>query len=189
MLNLAQAVYLAAEDAPEGIDLILPATEELIAGIVAFAIVFLGFWFLIRPKMSAMLEARQQAITGQLTHAEEVKTEAESLLNDYRQQLAEARTEANRIVEEAREQAETVRSDIVTKAEAEADERRRRAEEEIAAERDRLAGALQVRFRDLSLEVAQKAVRESVDRETQQRLIDAAIDDIGGLRLGEGETA
>jgi F-type H+-transporting ATPase subunit b len=181
----AQVVLWAAETAeePSGIDLILPATEELIAGIIAFAIVFVGFWFLVRPKMSEMLAARQQAIAGQLAHAEEAKSEAESLLEDYRTQLAQARQEANEIVEQARQQAEAVRADVLAKADAEAAERRRRAEEEIAAERERLASSLQTAFTEFSLDVAQKAVKGTVDAEAQRRLIDATIAEMGGLRL------
>ncbi len=182
----AQVVYLAAaEEEPEGIDLVLPEFNELIAGIIAFGIVFLAVWLWARPAIKRALEARQQAIAGQLTHAEEAKAEAESLLEDYRRQLAQAREEANRIVEEARRQAETVRADIVAKADVEADERRRRADEEIAAERARLASVLQNQFRDFSLELAQRAVAQSVDREAQLRLIDATIADIGGLRLSK----
>ena len=45
MINLlAQVAYWAAEEGeapPEGIDLVIPAIEELIAGIIAFGIVFL----------------------------------------------------------------------------------------------------------------------------------------------------
>jgi len=42
MLRIAAAIQIiAAEEEPEGIDLILPETKELIAGIIAFAIVFL----------------------------------------------------------------------------------------------------------------------------------------------------
>jgi F-type H+-transporting ATPase subunit b len=184
MLNLfAQVVYLAAEEEPEGIDLVIPEMNELIGGIIAFGIVFAAVWIWARPAIARALEARQQAIAGQLTHAEEAKAEAESLLEDYRRQLAQAREEANRIVEEARRQAEAVKADIVAKAQAEVAEQRRRADEEIDAEWSRLSAALQDRFKDFSLELAQRAVRQTVDRDAQKALIDAAIADIGTLRL------
>ena len=68
----------------------LPHPEELIAGILAFLIVFFFVWRRALPTISKTLEARQQAISGQLADAEESKREAESLLADYRAQLAEA---------------------------------------------------------------------------------------------------
>ena len=191
MLNLfAQVVYLAAAEGeePEGIDLVIPEINELIGGVIAFAIVFAAVWIWGRPAIRRALENRQQAIAGQLEHAEEAKAEAQSLLEDYRQQLARAREEANRIVEQARHQAEGVRADLLAKAEAEAAERRRRADEEISAERERLAASLQDQFRDFSLEVAQRAVRQTIDRDAQLAIIDSTISEIGGLSLSpDGE--
>jgi F-type H+-transporting ATPase subunit b len=182
MQNLfAQVLYLAAEDEPEGIDLILPATEELIAGVIAFAIVFLGFWFLVRPRMSTMLAARQQAITGKLEEAEKAKGEAESLLEDYKAQLAEARVQAGSIVDEARQQAETVRSEIVSRAEAEAAETVSKAREEAASERERAAGAMRDEVASLSLAIAKKVVGDSVDEKTQRSLVDRYIDELEDL--------
>ena len=42
----------------------------------------------------------------------QTKAEAEKLPSEYKKQLADARSEANRIIEEARQQAEQVRKDI-----------------------------------------------------------------------------
>jgi F-type H+-transporting ATPase subunit b len=182
MLNLlAQVVYLAAEEEPEGIDLIIPATEELIAGIIAFAIVFGLVLWLWPKRIRPALEARREAIAGQLSEAEEAKVEAQSLLDDYRQQLNEARSEANRIVEDARQQGESVRSEIVARAESEAEEITRRAREEAGAERERAAAALRGEVAELSLDLAQRVVSESVDREAQQALVDQFISDLDGM--------
>jgi len=111
MLNAALSVILAAEEeeAGGGLELLLPPTAELIAGIIAFAVVFFFMWKWAWPAINRSLENRQQAIGGQLKEAEATKVEAQSLLDDYRSQLAEAKGEANRIVEEARARAETVR--------------------------------------------------------------------------------
>ena len=83
-------------------------------------IVFFFIWKFAGPAFNEMMENRQQAIKGDLEAAEAAKTEAESLREDYRQQLAGAREEATRIVEEARQAGESVKADIVAKAEVEA---------------------------------------------------------------------
>lgn len=182
MLNLfAQVLFLAAEEPPEGIDLVLPETNELIAGIIAFGIVFLAIWLWARPAISRALAARQDAITGQLQSAEQTKAEAESLLEDYRKQLADARGEANRIVEEARSTAETLRSEIVARAEAEAAEVNRRAREEADAEMARAEAQIRTEVAALSLALAQKVVAGSVDPNAQRALVDRYIDELGSL--------
>ena len=183
MMNLfAQVLYLAAaEEAPEGIDLVIPEMNELIGGVVAFGIVFAVVWFWGRPAIARALQARQDAISGQLQEAESAKAEAEGLLGDYRTQLASARTEANRIVEEARKQAESVKADIVAKAEADATEIVRKAREEAASEKDRVTASIRGEVASLSVELAQRAVKGTVDADAQRALVDRYIDELGSM--------
>lgn len=183
MLNLlAQVVYLAAEEAPpEGIDLVIPEIEELIAGIIAFSIVFILIWWKVRPAIAETLAARQEAITGQLTMAETAKQEAESLLDDYKKQLAQAKDEANTIVEDARQAADVLGTDLVDKAEAEAETIRGKARTDAGAEMERAAAQVKTQVATLSLELAQKVVAGSVDESAQRELVDRYIDDLGNL--------
>jgi len=184
MMNLlAQVVFLAAEgeDAPEGIDLVIPETEELIAGIIAFAIVFILIWWKVRPAIAETLAARQEAITGQLTEAETAKQEAEGLLEDYRQQLDRAKDEANQIVDDARQSADALRTDLVSKAEAEAESITTRAREEAVAEKERAAAQIRDEVAALSLTLAEKVVGDTVDAETQRSLVDRYIDELGDM--------
>lgn len=180
---LANALYLAAEEGeePEGIDLVLPATDELIIGIIAFGIVFFAVWRWLLPMIQRSLDARRDAITGRLTEAEGAKAEAEGLLADYRRQLAEARGEADRIVDDARRSAEAVKTDIVAKAEAEASEITRKARQEAAAEKERAAAAIRSEVAALSVAMARKAVAETVDEDAQRALVERYLAELDGM--------
>ena len=182
----AQLLFLfteAGEAAEEegGVRLLLPATEELIAGIIAFAIVFFFVWRFAVPVLNKTLAARQQAIKGELDAAEQAKVEAQSLLADYQQQLAGARTEATQIVEDARESGDGVKADIIARAETEAEQIKDRARSEIDAERQQVSGDLRRQVADLSLDVAEKVVGTSIDDDRQRELVDRYIDDLGGV--------
>ena len=182
MLRIAAAIQIiAAEEEPEGIDLILPETKELIAGIIAFGIVFLFVRLWAWPALQEMLENRRRAITGQLEEAEKVKGEAESLLADYQAQVAGAKTEANEIIEEARTTAESMKGEIISRAETEAASVLEKARADLASERSRAAAALQGDVADLSLDMAEKVVAGSIDREAQQALVERYLDELGGL--------
>ena len=178
MTNLLATAYLAAEEEAEGIDLLIPDISELIAGILAFSIIFLFAWKWVLPSINRTLEARREAITGQVTEAEKTKEEAESLLSDYRNQIANARTEANTIVDEAKATAELVRDDIVAKARAEADDITRKARDEAAAEKERAAAAIRSEIGTLSLELAQKATAGALDAKAHESLISQYLDDL-----------
>lgn len=178
---LILAAEEGAEESGEGIDLLIPETSELIAGILAFILIFIVVWKWALPALNAMLERRQHAVRADLESAEQAKQEAEALLKDYQAQLAGAREEANRIVEEARQSGESVRADIVARAEEEAAAIKQRAEEDVAGERDRLAASMQREVASLSLDVAEKVLGESLDGEAQRRLVDRYIQDLGGV--------
>ena len=178
------ALILAAEESEEsgGIDLLLPAAEELIAGVIAFSIVFFFIWKWAVPAFNTTLEARQAEIDAEVESAEKAKLEAESLLSDYREQMAGAKAEADEIVAEARTSGEAVKADIVARAEAEAEQIRSRAQDEISAERERVAGDLKRQVADLSMDVAERVVGESIDEDRQRQLVDRYIDDLGGVQ-------
>lgn len=183
MRLFAQVMLLAAEaeGSGGGVNLILPDIDELIAGIVAFLIVFGFIWFKGRHWISRMLTARQEAITGQLREAEQAKVEAETLLAERRKEVAGARDEANLIVEEGRRSAEAIRADILAKAKAESDELARRAREGIEADRERATEQVRDLVALLSLELAQKVVAGSVDAEAQEALVTRYIDELEGM--------
>jgi len=166
---------------PSGIDLLLPASSELIAGLIAFAIIFVFVWKWVLPVVDKRLAARQEAITSQLTAAEATKLEAESLLADYKQQVARARDDANRIVEDARRTAETHRSETTARADTEAAEIVRKAREEAAGEKQRAAGAIRDEVATLSLAVAAKAVAGAVDAKAHKKLVEQYIAELGAL--------
>jgi F-type H+-transporting ATPase subunit b len=184
MQLLTALAVLATEEGAEsggGLSLILPPTSELIAGVLAFLIVF---WFVGRralPMINRTLEARQQAITGQLTEAEESKKEAESLLADYRSQLAEAKTEGNRIIEEARVAGDQLKADIVARAEEEAAATLAKAREEAETEKARALAEARREVGQISVGLAEKIVGESLDGKVQQGLIDRYLEDLERL--------
>ncbi|MBP1632466.1 MAG: atpF [Acidobacteria bacterium] len=183
-MSLFMQVLILAQEAEEssgGVKLILPDIDELIAGIVAFLIVFGFIWFKGRHWISRMLTARQEAVTSQLREAEAAKVEAETLLTERRKEVAGARDEANRIVEESRRSAEAIKADILAKAKSETDESARRAREGIEADRERATEQVRDLVAVLSLELAQKVVAGSVDADAQQTLVDRYIDELEGM--------
>ncbi len=187
-MNSALNVILATEAATAsqgesgGIDLLLPAPEELIAGLIAFIIIFLVVWKFALPALKTTLQARQDEVKSRLEAAEKTKEEAAVLLTDYQAQVAGAREEAAKIVADARDAGEAVKADIIQRAEAEAEAIKARAHEEIVAERERVAAELRRQVADLSIEVAERVVESSLDIDAQRALVDRYIDELGGVR-------
>jgi F-type H+-transporting ATPase subunit b len=170
----------------KGIDLILPATAELIWGAICFAVVaFLLIKFAF-PRIRETIEARERAIQGSHEEAERARDEAKGLLDDYKKQLAEARSESNRIIEEGRQSAEQVRKDLVARAEADAEGIVARARDQIQQERQRTIQELQSQIGAMSIELAEKVVGRSLDGQTQRELVDAYINQVTSMGATNG---
>ena len=174
----APLVVAAEESGSSGIDLLRPEMSELIAGVIAFAIIFFFVWRWVLPSMSATLARRQEAERSRLEAAENTKEEAEQLASQYREQLAGARDEAARIVEEARQAAESVRAETISRAQQEADEIVARARDEANAETARALAEARTTVATLSVDLAEKVVGRSLDRETQMGLVDTYLTDL-----------
>jgi F-type H+-transporting ATPase subunit b len=184
LLQLAQEHGGEAE--PEGVDLVLPAAEELLWGFIVFGIVAFVLIKKLFPKIREGIEAREQRIQSDLEAAEQSKAAAQRELEEYRAQLADARSEANRIIEEGRQQAEQVRKDIQARAEREAEAIVARAQETIQAERTRTVQELQGTIAAISIDLAEKVVGRSLDDKTQREFVDAYIRDVAGMTSNGG---
>jgi F-type H+-transporting ATPase subunit b len=168
---------LAQETVSDKEDL-YPHASELIVGALAFGILFVFMWKWVIPRINTLLEERRQQIQGQLEGAEQTRQQAERELADYRQQLAGAREEANRIIEEARETAEQFRRDMQGRAEEESRNTVARAQDEIRAERDRVFNELRQQVGEIAVGLAGRVVAAELDTESHDRLIDDYIDQV-----------
>ena len=164
-----------------------PHWEELLVGVLAFAVLFFFVWKWVLPRVSALLEERREKIQGDLESAEQTRTQAEQELAEYREQLATARQEANGIIEEARKTAEQVRADIQARAEREAAATVTKAQEEIRSERDRVFQELRGEIGEIAVELAERVVGASLDAKSHQRLIDEYIDEVASGASGNGK--
>src|SRR5947199_10744219 len=93
-------LFLAADT---GTGLVLPKVDEFIWALLAFIILFAVLAKLAFPALRKGLQDREDAIRGELERAEQSRLEAEQKREEYDRLIADARTEADRIIREATE--------------------------------------------------------------------------------------
>jgi len=160
-------LYLAAEAEHNPI---VPLWQELILGAISFAVVCYVLMKFVFPRMEETFRARVDAIEGGIKRAEAAQAEASQLLEQYRAQLAEARTEAARIRDEARADAEGIRQDVLGKAREESDRIIAAGREQLAAQRESIVRDLRSEVGTLAVDLAGRIVGESLADEARSRV-------------------
>jgi F-type H+-transporting ATPase subunit b len=156
-----------------------PANNEIIWGMAAFVVLLLAMWKWGVPAVKNMEKAREDRIRNDLESAEKSRNEAEQEKAQYMASLADARNEAGRIIDEARQSAESVRADIVARAEEDANEIRTRAQTDIANQRQQAMTQLRSDVASLSIDLAGRVVEKNLDDATNRQLVDNFIDQVG----------
>ena len=162
-------------------DKIIPLTSELLVSLVSFAVLFVVMWKFALPPITKMLDERAEKIKDSLEKAEETRVEAERLLNEYKEQLAEARLESSRVIEQGRKVAETMKDEIVAKANEERESILARAREEIQGEKRVALAELQASVADLSVAVAGRIIGTTLSASDHAALIEKYVAEVGSL--------
>jgi F-type H+-transporting ATPase subunit b len=152
-------------------DPLLPEWPELIIGAIAFLIVFAVLGKVLLPRIQKTLAERTDAIEGGLKRAEDAQAEAQQVLDQYRQQLADARQEAARLREQAQEQGAAIIADMREVAQTEARRIIDSAHQQIATDRMLAQQALRTDVGALAVDLASKVVGESLEDVARQRRI------------------
>jgi len=166
---MINSLVVLAADETEKHNPIIPIWQEIIVGGIAFVLLCYVLMKFVFPQMEKTFAARVDAIEGGIKRAEAAQAEANQLLEQYRAQLAEARTEAARIRDEARADAEGIRQDVLAKAREESDRIIAAGREQLTAQRESIVRDLRSEVGELAVELASRIVGESLADEARSR--------------------
>jgi F-type H+-transporting ATPase subunit b len=171
------ALLLAAAEEPQ--PPLIPHLDELVIGLIAFVIVFGFLAKKLLPNINKVLEQRREAIEGGIEKAESAQIEAQSVLEQYKAQLAEARHEAARLRQEALEQGTALKEELRAEGQRQREEIIAAGHAQIAADRKAASQALRQDVGKLATDLAGKLVGESLeDHARQSRTIDRFLSEL-----------
>jgi F-type H+-transporting ATPase subunit b len=158
---------------------ILPIWQEIVVGSVAFAVLCVVLMKYVFPRMEETFRARVDAIEGGIKRAEVRQAEANMLFEQYRDQLAQARTEAAMIRDRAHADANSIREEMQAQAREERERILAAGQEQLNQQRATLVRDLRADVGDLAVELASKIVGESLADEARRRgTVDRFLSDL-----------
>ncbi|WP_369139846.1 F0F1 ATP synthase subunit B [Modestobacter versicolor] len=176
---------LAAESANP----LIPPVGEIIIGLIAFAIVLFVMFKFVAPQFEKAFVARRDAIEGGIARAEAMQAEAKASLEQYRAQLAEARTEAAQIRDSARAEGQQIIEELRAQAQEESARIVARGEEQLASSRQQVVNELRGQIGTLAVDLAGRVVGESLaDDARRSGTVDRFLDSLDGMSATTGAT-
>jgi len=166
----------AAKD--EGTFLVKPGLGLMIWTLLAFGITMLILKKLAFPKIQEALDRRQRAIEESIEQAEQTRADAVKLLEDYRARLAEARVQAEEIVERAQKNAERYDAEARAATDQTIVERKEQAARDIEAEARRAIADIRREVADLTVAATEKVTRKTLDSDDQRKLVEDALSEL-----------
>jgi len=158
-----------------------PEPGLIIWTLISFFILLILLKKVAFPPILKGMKKREETIKQQLEEAQKTKKDAENLLEGYKRQLAEARSEAQKIINEGKSLGENMRKEIVQKAQEESNQIVKRAQEEIELQKQKAILELQEKIADLSIMAATKIINKSLNTEDNRRLVEEYVSKVGDL--------
>lgn len=158
-----------------------PEPGLIIWTLISFFLLLVLLKKLAYPQILKAMKTREETIARQLEEAEKTKAAAEQLLTDYRRQLADARAEAQKLINEGRGLGESMRKEIIQKAQEESNLIVKRAQEEIELQKQKALLELREKVADLSIMAASKVITKSLNSEDNRRLVEEYVSKVGDL--------
>jgi F-type H+-transporting ATPase subunit b len=130
------------------------------------------------PRIAAALDKRQQAIEDAIDTAERTRTEAQRLLEEYRERLTEARRQADEIVARARKTAENNEAEAIADAKRKREEMMAQTRRDIEQETRRAIQEIRAEVADLTVLATEKVTRKTLTDDDQKRLVEEALSEL-----------
>ena len=124
------------------------------------------------------LNARAEKIQDDLKEAEKIRETAKKSLAAYREQIDNAKSEANSIIENSRVEAGRVRETIIRAAREEAEANKNKIMLEIDREKEEVTNDMRKQAVDIAVVMAEKILKRNITKEDNQALIDEFINNV-----------
>lgn len=157
---------------------IAPINEGLWTGITAIVLFLIVFGLLstmVWPKIVSGLDERNDKIRGEIAAAEDARKMAKEALNEYEKNLADARAQAQQMLEDTKATQTELAAQLKSRAETELNDMREKAKADIDAAKKQALDELYSQSVNLATVMAGKILQREVSVNDEQRLMEESL--------------
>ncbi len=141
-----------------------------------FLIVFPAIKFFYVQPLQDAIQGRNSELESTFAEADSLRNEMTKMKTEYEARLADTESKARAQIQEQIKEAQTLRSTLMAEASSRADDLLRKANDEIATERDRVMTDLRLKTVDLTLAATERLIGQNLDDDRNRKLVQEFID-------------
>jgi F-type H+-transporting ATPase subunit b len=157
-------------------------SSEVIWQIISFALLIVLLTRFVKKPLVSFLSRRQEEVQNAIEQAAGKKKEAEEHLSEWQKKVDSLNQEVKELHQKIRDEGETERKKIVLHAQEESERIRQQAGIIAEQEMIKARAALRKEMVDLSVELAEKLLKDAMQPQDQERLIQEYIGKVRELR-------
>lgn len=138
--------------------------------------------YLLYKPVKNFLKNRSDRISSQILTAEENLKQSQIVRAEYEDKLKNIEKERNEILDSSRKQALEKEEQIIREAREEAQAIRERAMKDIEREQAKVKDEIKSQIIEISTLMASQFIQNSIDENTQNKLLDEVISDLGEVK-------
>lgn len=157
-------------------------SAEMLYQMLIQAAIFLLFFLLVKTffydKVIEFVDKRQEVINSDIEQARKDREESSRLKEEYESRVETAQEEVAAITNKATLEAKKVREDIISNARKEASDMKVKAGRDIEIAREQAMKDMKDNIIDISFDIANKVLDESITTEKEEMLFKNALEKI-----------
>lgn len=157
-------------------------SSEVIWQIISLVLLIVLLSRFVKKPLAAFLSGRQAEVQNAIEQSARKKEEAEALLSEWQRKVDSLGREIQDLHQRIRAEGEAEQKKIVSRAQEEGERIRQQAGVIAEQELTKVRAALKKEMVDLSVELAEKLLKEAIQPQDQERLIQEYIGKVRELR-------
>lgn len=163
----------------QALDIISINLWEILIALANLLILYVLFKKFLYKPVQKVLEARQEQVDKIYNEAEQDRTAAGNMKQEYEARLDTAREEADTLVRNAVQTAQRKSDQIVSEANSQASHIKQKAEEEIALEKKQMLEDVKGEIAEMAVNIASKVVEREIQKADHENFVDEFIKNVG----------
>ncbi len=153
---------------------------DFVIQLLAFVVLIIFVFFVGYKPVKKAMKTRADAIENDIQTAKEQRRIAEAAASEKELTIQSGKEEAAKIVEEAKLQAQQTGKAIVSDAKEQAARERMKADQDIAAAKEKSRQEAKKEIVDVAIAASSKVLGREVSKEDNERLVSSFIDEMQG---------